>query len=95
MKTSRELDDAILEGHAARSFLQNPQFQQVIGELEDDIYNAWLNTQPQDVAVREQLWVKWHALEEILRGLRKPITESKIAAAEKRQNLYKANQETA
>ena len=95
MKSSRQLDDAILEGHSAHSFLQNPQFQQSVEDVKTDIFNSWVNTQPQEFAAREQLWVKWHALDEILRGLRKPITESKIAAAEKKQILYRAGQETA
>lgn len=95
MKTDRELDDAILEGHSARSFLQNPQFQQSVEDVKTDIFNSWVNTQPQEFAVREQLWTKWHALDAVLRDLRKPIHEAKIATAEKKQNSYMARQETA
>lgn len=78
-------------GAEARSFLQNPQYQQSLSDARDRIFLAWAKSTPGQSEQREQLWQEWNALGLAERGLRNQIDEGTIARAEQDRDNYRAN----
>jgi hypothetical protein len=93
MSERQDRDNRIHAGNQAQTFLQNPQYTKALEELYDDIYTAWVRSNPGDVDLREQLWAKQHALDDLQKRLRNPIDEGTIAAEEKKRDIFQRNLE--
>ncbi len=93
MSKQRELEDRVLAAHAAQAFIQNPQFVQAVEDLRTAIFNDWVASDSQAPEYREALWHRWHALDDVMKGLRKPVGDGTLAAKELEVNRYQANLE--
>lgn len=92
-RTKRQLQGEVHLGHQADRFLDDPQFVQAVEDAKTSIFNAWVHSQPLQVAERESLWMQWHNLELLVNLLRKPISEATLAAKELNQNNYQHRME--
>ena len=92
-RTNRDLEWQIGKGHASSSFLQDPLFVQAVEDVKTTIFNRWVYTESSEVDKREQLWMQWHNMDELLQALRKPVGEATLATAERDANRYRQRME--
>lgn len=50
------IDERIYEAEKAREILDNPVFQQVMDDIEEEIIESWKNAPARDSEGREKLW---------------------------------------
>ena len=93
VRTNRELEGQIGLGQRATLFLQDPQFVQAVEDIKTLIFNDWVYSQAGESQKREQLWLRWQSMDELLRALRKPLSEATLAANEREANKYRQRME--
>ena len=89
----RERDEAIIAGNEAANFMRNPMLTQGVAAVRDKIFADWVASPPEDAEKRERLFIKWHALEDVLTVLQKPIDKGTIARAQQKKDNFQADLE--
>lgn len=90
---ARERESAIIHGNEAANLMRNPLLAQGVEAIKSQIFTDWVGSEAGDTEKRERLFIKWHALEDVLNSLQKPIDSGTIARAEQKQNNFRRNLE--
>ena len=80
---------AIQHGQEAKSLLENETLKGAFDVIERSYFDKWRSTNPQEVALREKLWIAFNTISLLRNHLGKVLADGKLAEADLRMKTEK------
>ena len=71
----------------AKNLLSDPLYKEAIDHLGEELFNMWVNSDPEDTETREQIWISLKLLERVNQHLTSIVETGKMADKIKELNI--------